>query len=176
MNVNKLMGLLLAAGFASTTFAAGQGSGQVEFYGEIIDAPCSVSPDSEDQRIPMGQVSNKELDKGKTSVTPRAFNIQLENCSMDTLKSVQVTFAGDPDAKDADLLKLVGTAGGAGVKLVDVNNANKAIKLGTATDAIAMVDGDKTLKFAAHLKGNDVAADVTAGDFTATTTFTLAYQ
>ncbi|MBP6345867.1 MAG: fimbrial protein [Neisseriaceae bacterium] len=174
MKVSQLAALMLAAGFASTAFAAGQGGGQIEFYGDIIDAPCSVNPDSIDQRISMGQISNKELNGGKISQTTRRFEIKLENCSTETLKTVEVMFGGTADTKDSDLLALVGTAQGAGIRLVD--SSNTLIKLGQATQPTQLVNGNNTLVFGANLKGSDAAVDVTPGDFTAITTFALEYK
>ena len=59
MKLNKLalvlgLGLTVAAGSA---FAADQGHGTVKFVGSIIDAPCSIHPDSENQTVPLGQIS-----------------------------------------------------------------------------------------------------------------------
>ena len=50
MKLNKLM-LATVIAFASASVAhaaSNQGSGKVTFTGEIIDAPCSVAPESVD--------------------------------------------------------------------------------------------------------------------------------
>lgn len=38
--------------------AADQGHGTVTFTGSIIDAPCSIAPESIDQTVNLGQISN----------------------------------------------------------------------------------------------------------------------
>ena len=61
MKLNKLM-LATVIAFASASVAhaaSNQGSGKVTFTGEIIDAPCSVAPESVDQTVPMGQISSR---------------------------------------------------------------------------------------------------------------------
>ncbi|MDQ8027053.1 type 1 fimbrial protein, partial [Staphylococcus aureus] len=70
MKLNKL-GLVLGLGLtvaAGSAFAADQGHGTVEFWGSIIDAPCSIDPNSGDQRVPLGQVSANALKDGGRSV------------------------------------------------------------------------------------------------------------
>ncbi|WP_423055262.1 fimbrial protein, partial [Aeromonas salmonicida] len=67
MNANKILvamgvGSMLLCG--SAVAAGGAGSGKVTFNGEIINAPCSVAPESVDQVVEMGQISTKELVKG----------------------------------------------------------------------------------------------------------------
>ncbi len=63
MKLNKLMlATAIAFSTASVAHAAptpNQGSGTVTFSGEIIDAPCSITPDSVDQTVPMGQISSR---------------------------------------------------------------------------------------------------------------------
>ncbi|MBU5899673.1 fimbrial protein, partial [Vibrio cholerae O1] len=73
--------------------AADQGHGKVNFIGSIIDAPCSIAPESIDQTVDLGQVSNVALKNGGSS-NPRSFDIKLEQCDTTTLKSVSTTFTG----------------------------------------------------------------------------------
>ena len=52
----KLIKLCSAIGFsmlisAGTAYATGQGSGEIEFNGEIIDAPCSIAPNDDNQKF-----------------------------------------------------------------------------------------------------------------------------
>lgn len=68
MKLNKIM-LAAAMAFGATSFAhaADQGHGKVNFIGSIIDAPCSIAPESLDQTVDLGQVSNVAL---KTAALP----------------------------------------------------------------------------------------------------------
>ncbi len=175
MKLTTLTGLLLAAGFATTALAADQGGGQVRFEGIIIDAPCSIDPESADRTVNMGQISNKELNGGKTARTTHNFEIKLENCSLETLRNVTVTFSGTKDGNNDELLGIVGNAAGAGIRLTYAGSDNP-IKLGVATNPAELIEGNNVLLFGATLKGSQAAVDVTPGDFSAITTFALNYQ
>lgn len=156
---------------ASYAAAADQGHGTVTFTGAIIDSPCSISPDSVDQTIDMGQVSVNAIKDGGSS-TPRPFDIKLENCSVTSLsdKTVQATFTGAESTAVPGLLAIAGVASGAGIAMT---NEGTPVVLGTPTAAQKISDGNNTLHYAAYLKG---AATVVPGNFSAVTNFTLTYQ
>ncbi|AIJ06761.1 major fimbrial subunit MrfA [Edwardsiella piscicida] len=63
MKLNKLVVMLglVAATTSGAAFAATEGSGTVTFKGAIIDAPCSITPDTTDQTVNLGQVSSNAL-------------------------------------------------------------------------------------------------------------------
>ncbi|WP_431224311.1 fimbrial protein [Serratia sp. L9] len=170
------MNVLAAALISASTFAvhaADQGSGTVTFTGSIIDAPCSITPQTSDQVVPLGQVSAALLaDEG--SSTPQNFSIDLEKCDTTTLKNVTITFNGSKDATNPNLLGITGDAKGAGVVVTD--GSGTAITLGTASTPRLLGTGNNTLLFSAYLQGNsDVAGSVIPGEFTSVANFTLAY-
>ena len=174
MAVATLMALGLAAGAAH---AADQGHGKVTFTGAVVDAPCSIHPDSVDQTIKLGQISNAALKGGGTS-TPRNFDIKLENCSFGTpatKNKVAVTFTGMESDAVAGLLGATGTAKGVAVAITD--GSGKVVKLGEPTKGQKLQAGNNTLSFAAYVQGtsNDKVA-ITEGDFQAVADFTLAYN
>ncbi|AHV36780.1 fimbrial protein [Aeromonas dhakensis] len=180
MKANKI---LVAMGVGSmllcgTAFAAGNtGSGKVTFNGEIINAPCSVAPESVDQVVEMGQISTKELANGGES-NSKPFSIKLLNCEIsDQEDAVKVTFSGAKDPVDSSLLVIGGgDAKGAGIKMTAPGGA--AIVLGTPTAAFGLVNGDNELPFSAVLKGyaDQTTNPLQAGAFTAVTNFTLSYE
>lgn len=171
------MATFMALGLASAANAADQGHGKVTFKGSIIDAPCSISPDSIDQTVELGQISNMALvDGGKSS--PRTFDIALENCDVTNLtKGVQLTFTGAAASFDTTnkTLGIVGTGAGAGVQIT--NGSGNVITLGTATPFQNIQDGNNTLRFSAYLMGNggDIST-ITPGDFSSVADFTLSYE
>lgn len=174
MNFTKMViALGLGLTLASAAQAKDEGHGTVHFNGSIIDAPCSITPESEDQTIPMGQISNLALKDGGRS-EPVKFNIELTQCDTTTLKSVAVTFAGTPSVADADMLAITGSASGASIALVTGNNT--PVALGTATEAQTIIDGGNTLEFGAYLQGDGASATIVPGSFTSTVNFTLAYE
>ncbi|MET3050600.1 fimbrial protein [Pseudomonas alkylphenolica] len=150
------------------------GSGKVNFVGSIIDAPCSLDAESKDQTVRMDEISNKTLaNQGESSM--QSFNIELKQCDISKMKKVKVTFGGDADLTDPTLLGIAGSAKGAGIALT--NGSGAQVKLGEASAARTLLEGNNTLAFGAFLRGTtakDVA--VTPGEFTATANFMLAYE
>ncbi|MGL6002112.1 MAG: fimbrial protein [Plesiomonas sp.] len=170
------VGSMLLCG--SAVAAGGAGSGKVTFNGEIINAPCSVAPESVDQVVEMGQISTKELVKGGES-NSKQFNIKLLNCEITPDEdAVKVTFSGAKDPVDQNLLVIGGgQAAGAGIKMT-APGTGTAIVLGEPTAAFGLVNGDNELPFSAVLKGyaDQTTNPLTAGAFTAVTNFTLSYE
>lgn len=59
-----LASMVFLAGSASVVHAAGAGQGTVTFKGAIIEAACSIDPESVDQTIGLGQVAKSALTGG----------------------------------------------------------------------------------------------------------------
>lgn len=178
MKLNKIMMVaVIALGVSSVAHAAvkDQGHGKVTFTGSIIDAPCSISPETIDQTISLGQISKVALKDGGQS-TPRNFSIDLENCEVGEKdkNKVSVTFTGMESVAGNGLLGITGTAKGASVAITD--GSGKVIELGQATKAQQLQNGNNSLNFAAYMQGDGASAAVTEGEFQAVADFTLAYQ
>ena len=154
--------------------ASDQGAGTVTFTGSIIDAPCSISPESSDQEVDLGQIAAASLaDQGRS--TPETFTINLENCSLsdDKDNTVSITFGGANLASDTSLLGISGSASGAGVAIGAPTG--EQIVLGEQTLVQDMIEGPNTLLFSAWLQG--VAdEDAVPGEFTSIADFTMQYD
>lgn len=187
MKLSTVASSLMMVMLSGSAFAAGlmtppsgaAGSGTIKFTGAIIDAPCSIAPDSIDQAIPMGQISKTVLQDGGESVV-RNFDIKLEGCESATLESAKVTFHGTAVDPTNLQLALTGSAKGAAIALVD-HQSSSAVKLGTPTAAIKLYTGDNTLRFGAKLvraatPAGGVAPTVEAGAFSASTDFVMTYE
>lgn len=179
MKFNKIvmamsLGVLFAAGAANAADAIkDQGHGTISFTGSIIDAPCSITGDTANQTVDLGEVSNTALNNGETS-SPKTFHIKLEQCDASQIKEgVQVAFTGAPDANNADILGISGNASGAGI--VITNGSGTPIKMGELSPAQKLGNGQNTLTFAAYLK-KDGASSVVPGDFNSSADFTLTYN
>lgn len=177
MNTKKLV---LAVAMASSLMAGGanaasdQGSGTVTFTGSIIDAPCSITPDTVDQTVNLGEVSKAALEATNGTSTPQNFEIKLQQCDTTTLKTVSATFTGAAATGNPDNLGITGTASGASIVLTD--GAGTPVKLGSATAAQTLADGDNILNFSAYLEADGASATVVPGDFSSVASFTLSYQ
>jgi len=182
MKLNKIMlAAVMAFGVSSVAHAAvkDQGHGKVTFTGSIIDAPCSIAPESLDQTVELGAISNVAL-KGGGKSTPRNFQIKLENCELTSKdpgknNTVALTFNGSASDVDAKLLGITGTAKGAGIAITDGAGSN--IELGKSSKARELQNGANTLSFAAYLQGAAAStAVIVPGEFQSVADFTLAYQ
>lgn len=61
--------LVLAMGVAAFgAQAANEGTGRITFTGSIIDAACSVAPESEDFVVPLGEIAAAQLADGKNPI------------------------------------------------------------------------------------------------------------
>lgn len=167
-----LASMVILAGSGSIAHAAGAGSGTVTFEGSIIEAACSIAPESVDQTVGLGQVARAKLAAGGEG-EPEPFYIKLVGCDTSTIATVTSTFVGAESADVPGALGIVGTARGAGIMMRDGSGA--PIVLGAATAAQALQDGNNTLTFGAYLKGSTVGT-ITPGEFTSVTNFSLAYQ
>lgn len=179
MKFNKIvmamsLGAVLVAGAANAADAIkDQGHGTISFTGSIIDAPCSITGDTANQTVDLGEVSNTALTSGEGS-SPKTFHIKLEQCDASAIKEgVQVAFTGAPDAQNPEILGIAGTASGAGI--VITNGSGTPIKLGELSPAQKLGNGQNTLTFAAYLE-KDGASSVVPGDFSSTADFTLTYN
>lgn len=173
MKLNKLavtlvMAMGMAAGVANASTPGGTGS--VNFKGQIVDAPCSIKPDSTNQDVEMGAVTVKTLEAGRSASQP--FDLNLESCDASGAK-VGITFDGVRAENGNDsLLMLTGSAKGAGLGIVDKNGSD--LTLGTQADLGTLVAGDNKLSFTAYLE--KVGASIVPGSFTSVANFTMMYN
>ncbi|VDZ85077.1 fimbrial protein [Kluyvera intermedia] len=186
MKLNKIASVFaLAMGMTAMGVSAAevvdQGHGSIKFTGTIIDAPCSINPESSNQEIDLGQIAAHSLDnEGRSSVQP--FFIKLENCVLEEGKdatgkplknnTINITFNG-AKVEGTELLGITGSASGAGVALGAATG--EQIKLNTQTFVQDMSEGNNTLAFSAWLQGISGVSAV-PGMFDAITDFTMQYE
>jgi type 1 fimbria pilin len=175
MKLNKvMMAAVLAFGTVSGVQAADQGHGTVTFTGSIIDAPCSIDPNTVDQTVDLGAVSNVALLDGGTS-SPKPFEIRLEKCSLTTAQTVTTTFDGAP-GKDG-LLGITGDAQGASIAIIDGSNAPIALGKPSTGQLISAGATEASLGFTAYLKGDGGdATTIIPGKFQSVANFILDYK
>lgn len=176
----KLNQVLMAGGVVALCVASATAQANtVTFNGSIIDAACSISPESVDQSVDLGQVANAALKNGGQS-TPKQFSIKLEDCVLDDKTGVAVTFDG-VEGEASGSLALTGMAKGADIMLADQSGTQ--VQLGKASKLQNLTDGANKVIFNAYLQGQpEVTAEtgdyptIVPGDFSSVTTFTLSYQ
>lgn len=178
----KFASLAVAGVLSQGAFAA---DGTINFTGEIVDAPCSISPNSQNMTVPLGKVSRTAFD-GPTAgtalvgkkATPAKFKIDLLGCGA-TAKGATVTFSGTADLDDATNLRLanagqvgVGAASGVAIELGD--SAATKIPLGSPSGVYTLGMGDNSLNFQAAYVATKTA--VTVGPANSVAQFTVAYK
>lgn len=180
--VARLAALAAAGALSQGAFAA---DGTINFTGEIVDAPCSISPNSQNMTVPLGKVSRTAFD-GATAgtavvgkkATPAKFKIDLLGCGA-TAKGATVTFSGTADLDDATNLRIanagqVGTGSASGVAIELGDSAGTKIPLGSASGTYVLGLGDNSLNFQAAYVATKTA--VTVGPANSVAQFTVAYK
>ncbi|CAN7641362.1 fimbrial protein [Variovorax paradoxus] len=177
----KFAALAVAGVLSQAAFAA---DGTINFTGEIVDTPCSISPNSQNLTVPLGKVTRNAFGGTAgtavigTKATPARFTIDLLGCGA-TAKGATVTFSGTADLDDATNLRLanagqvgVGSASGVAIELGD--SAGTKIALGSPSADYILGLGDNSLKFQAAYVATKTA--VTVGPANAVAQFTVAYK
>lgn len=171
---------------ASTAYAADEGSGEIHFKGEVIEAPCEISQNDIDKQVELGQVSTNHINQAHHS-DAIAVDIHLIHCDLENsnngsggkISKVSVTFDSSAKTTNADPIlsnTSTGEASGVGVRLMNKNQSN--ITLGTATPDIELIPAstEQTLNFFAWMEQLDQATPVTPGAVTANATYVLEYK
>ena len=176
MKVNRLF---VSVAVSAALFSAGSMAkdGTVKFTGDIVDTPCVVSSQSQNQTVNLGQVKQSVLNgaAGQRSAGTQ-FQIVLEECVLDptTPEKAYITFSGiSSQANVLDVALQAGGATGVGIELTDANG--KVIPINTQhTNASDLVDGQNILNFkAAYIS---TAAAVTTGHADGTADFQFEYK
>ena len=173
---------LASSAFISQAFAADEGNGRIHFTGTVINAPCSIAPNSTDISVDLGQVANKVLETGNKYSQNVNYTIHLQDCNLTAqtagtveypaMSKVAVSFAGTPDSSATELLANTGSAKGAGIRLIDANG--DLLKVGDTSKDINLVTGNNELVFAARVESN--TQPVSTGTIVSQATYALNYK
>ena len=179
-----LLAVAMATIVSGSAFAADQGSGKIKFKGVVIDAPCSIAPDSVDKEVDLGEVTTAVINANKKS-TPVAVDINLQNCVLSDpddetatpITKVEVTFSSTATyASDTSLLSNTYASGAenVGVRLLDNDEAN--MTLGSAKTVDLLPNSDtQTLHFKARMEV-PTGTTATAGQVEANANYVLMYK
>ncbi|OZI58532.1 fimbrial protein [Bordetella genomosp. 1] len=168
--------LALAAAIGLASQGAFADDGTIDFIGEIVDAPCSIAPESQNLVVPLGKVSKAELSAAGKKSTPAVFKIKLLNCGA-SAKGATVTFNGATDATVKDTLSVtagkVSGSGASGVAVELQDSSGAKIPVGAPSNEYALNVGDNPLVFKAVYVATAAA---TPGAADATAQFTVTYK
>ncbi|NIY48196.1 type 1 fimbrial major subunit FimA [Cedecea colo] len=153
--------------------------GTVHFKGELVNAACSVSTQSDSQIVKLGQYRTAAFTKAGDTSAQIPFTIVLNDCDSTVAATAAAAFAGQADAIDPTLLAVNSsdnstTATGVGIQILD--RASKVLPPDGATFSTAqnLNGGVNTLPFTARYKAT--AAKATAGRANADATFVMKYE
>lgn len=179
-----LLAVSMATIISGSAFADEQGSGKIKFKGVVINAPCSIAPDSVDKEVDLGEVTTAIINANRKSA-PVAVDINLQNCELENpgdesatpITKVDVTFTSTAtNAADTSLMANTYADGAqnVGVRLLD--NTETKITLGSAKE-VALQSGSDTqvLHFKAQMEV-PTGATATAGQVEATANYVLQYK
>jgi type 1 fimbria pilin len=104
--------------------------------------------------VDFGQISTRTL-YAESKSQPKAFVIELKDCSTDVFNSVTVTFSGTENANMSDRLAITPVAPNRQRYWHGFEESNgTAISLNTPTTAVAISDATMQLNLKLLLKGN----------------------
>jgi len=190
MNKNKILlalsgALMMAAGCANAAADASTNvvtvtGGTVHFRGSLIDAACSVSTDSADQIVDLGQHPLHDFKAVGDKTELRPFTIKLEDCDTSVATTAAVAFSGAVDSTNADLLAVDATEGngagatGVGIQILDEKSKTVKVDGSSFSSAHKLIDGENVLNFKSRYVST--VASPTAGQANADATFIMQYQ
>lgn len=182
----QALALLAASIIASATCASVQAAsttltvngGNIKFMGSVVDAPCAVALESEDQIVHIEQVTLKSLGaKDAVSGQAQQFYVYLTNCDVSTYTNAAITFSGQSDAASpGDLANTAGSGGAVGValRLFGPDGQKMEVNSGTASDTVPLSKGQNTIPMSVDYLTTGTTP--TAGSVEAVATFQIIYS
>ena len=154
--------------------------GDLNFKGTVVAHAGSIVASSKNIAVDFGEISTRTLYAERKS-QPKAFVIELKDCSTDVFNSVTVAFSGTENANMSDRLAITPIApnSASGIGIGFEENDGTAISLNTPTTAVAISNATMQLNFKAFVEGEpDALSNKTlqTGAFQATANYTINYQ
>ncbi|WP_317579803.1 fimbrial protein [Salmonella enterica] len=173
--------------FAASIATTDAGGGTITFSGSVIDAPCSIVPESQNIKVNLGQVSLKTLDAANKYSSAVPVTINLTGCSFEAptntsdpvkYSKVAVTFpdahapaGGDatkgeiandaPDAAENVVIQLLQSDASTGVDLTKLNPTTGDIQLDTTSATSKLQFYARMMTLTGAAKAGSVGATVT---------------
>lgn len=169
-----LLQLILTVILSLTQQAAWAGT-DMNFYGTLVDTPCTVSPDDTNIQLDFSEIIDKYLYLN-TRTHSRPFTIHLLDCNIIGGETVITRFEGTESSELSGYLAMNDNTIGAAVGI----EAEDGRFLGLNKDSrpVTLSDGSVALNFKAFVEGEPSAIrnkNIMTGNFSATATFYLDY-
>ncbi|MEX5431838.1 fimbrial protein [Klebsiella michiganensis] len=150
--------------------------GTVNITGTIQGNTCTVTTDTANQQVTLGDIAAKQFTAAGSASQPIKFTIGLKNCGS-AASAVSLTFTGEADTTNSDLLALTsqaGSAAGVGVAILDSQRTLVPLNSASRQYTLDPQQTSQNLTFYGEMVAT--SSPVTAGSVDATTTFSLTYQ
>jgi len=170
-----LLGALLCGGsaLAATPLGVIEGTtGTVSFHGGLLSSPCSLTPDSRDQSVDLGDVSARDFRNAGDRSAPVRFRLSFRNCLLGARALAdnpagprngdagRLYLQGEQAATlvflgESDVDKLTGGVQGIGLRLQD--QQGQALELNQRSRPYILQPGSNTLWFSASVESTQRA-------------------
>ncbi|QLP45705.1 fimbrial protein [Klebsiella michiganensis] len=171
--MKKTILLLSLSGLSCAALAH---DGTVNITGTIQGNTCTVTTDTANQQVTLGDIRTKAFTATGSASQPVKFTIGLEHCGS-AASAVSLTFTGEADATNTDLLALTSQAGSAaGVGVAILDSQRTLVPLNSASRQYTLDPQQTTQNLTFYGEMMATSSPVTAGSVDATTTFSLTYQ
>ncbi len=149
--------------------------GTVNFVGQVVDAACSVSADSIDQTVTLGQVRAVKLTAaGMVANQKEDFSIKLEDCDTSVSQNAAVIFNGQEDASlDNTLANTAGAGAATNVALQLYGPDGEALNIGETSSTVTLINGENVIPLSVDYIAT---GEATSGNVAATATFSMVYS
>ncbi|MBI0278569.1 fimbrial protein (plasmid) [Hafnia alvei] len=173
----------LSCGLISQVVMANGGDGTLNFSGSVIDAACTVAPDSKNMTVDLGNIS---LSGYLSATTPdsrygKNITINLTDCpetiaSASVLLTGKTAYANGSGYADAGLAIDGGNGAATGIMIM-FTNVEKSDTFAVNSDLIpfSLTKGDNKLQFMAALWPANKGVAATAGTISATAQYNIVY-
>ncbi|KFB98748.1 MrfE family protein [Trabulsiella guamensis ATCC 49490] len=167
----------------TTQDRVGEESGIVRFHGSVYASTCVLTTKSRIQDIELGEISARQFHQAGDRSQPVRFTLYLKDCLKGASQArtslgpkstgdnwraystseqaVQVTFIGESDINNRQLIRTTGSTQGAGVRLMDMKG--NALEVNQTHRPYLVNPGDSELNFLAALEST--GTNVLAGEF-----------
>jgi len=173
--LQRVLFVLLSGLFMAHAVAA---DSTISISGRVRDNGCAVATDSKEFTVRMGSEADKQFPTVGAATRPVPFSIVLSPCGT-AATAVKVGYTGPADNDNPTLLRLsagASSAGGIGVQILDKNRHALALNASSSSLEWTTLTPGQTNILSFHARLMSTRVPVTAGQVTATATFTLEFQ
>lgn len=151
-------------------------SGDVHFYGQVVNEACYVDLNSREQFIQMDGVQGSDFRHTGDRKGSWLFQIKLEGCDLLVSQNAAVLFIGEADKNASNVFQIESSAGsakGVGISLFD-SEGKQIVPGRVTTSKVFLQDGKPVLNYISRYQAT--SQTVKSGNINANIGFNVFYQ